>query len=349
MAALGHTLPSAWSLTVERERRSAGLEVDALLRLSSPDGSTAVIVAEVSRKLEPRAVPHIHTLAQRWRSVFAADAAMIIAPFASPLARERLAEADLGWFDQTGNLRLRLDRPSVFIDRQGADRAPFTDAADRRLKSLRGPGAARVVRGLLDGRGPVGVRALAAGVGVGAGTSARVLELLDREGLIGRSEAGEVTRVRKRSLVRRWSQDYGLMTSNEVVRMIDPRGVEHALSALRKLSDDDHVVTGSAAARAYLPQETLSVVPLTALTVYTPEPGALERDLGLRPTERGANVLLVRPFDAVLLEGARTRDRLLCAPAFQAVVDLLTGPGRSSEEAEQLMAVLAADDPGWTA
>ncbi|MCP3798721.1 hypothetical protein NLX83_05570 [Allokutzneria sp. A3M-2-11 16] len=347
MASLERALPPDWSLMAEPERRSGGTEVDALLRLSSPDGSTAVIVAEVSRKLEPRAVPHIQAQAQRWKSLFAADAVMIITSFASPLARERLAEAGLGWFDQTGNLRLRLDRPSVFIDRQGADRAPFTDPADRRLKSLRGPGAARVVRGLLGARGPVGVRALAADVGVGAGTSARVLELLDREGLVNRTDAGEVELVRKKSLVRRWVQDYGLMTSHEIVRMIDPRGVDHALSELRDLGDD-HVLTGSAAARAYLPPAALSVVPLTVLTVYTRAPGVLERDLGLRATERGANVLLVRPFNAVVLEGAQTRDRLRCAPACQVVADLLTGPGRSSEEAEQLMDVLATDDPGWT-
>ena len=106
------------------------------------------------------------------------------------------------------------------------------------------------------------MRALAADVGVGAGTSARVLELLDREGLVSRTDTGEVELVRKKSLVRRWSQDYGLMTSHEIVPMIDPRGIEHALSELRDL-DDDYVMTGSSAARAYLPTSTLSAISLT--------------------------------------------------------------------------------------
>jgi hypothetical protein len=58
-------------------------------------------------------------------------------------------------------------------------------------------------------------------------------------------------------------------------------------------------------------------------------------------------VLVVRPFDDVLEKGTRTVAGLRCAAPAQVVADLLTGPGRSSEEAEQLIRVLALDDRGW--
>jgi hypothetical protein len=66
----------------------------------------------------------------------------------------------------------------------------------------------------------------------------------------------------------------------------------------------------------------------------------------MRPTERGGNVLLVQPFDDVVYRGVTSVDGLQDVAASQAVVDLLTGPGRSAEEADQFLDMLAREDPG---
>lgn len=277
-----------------------------------------------------------------------ASALLVVAPFLSPQSRNRLADAGVGWFDATGNMKITLDRPSVLIERTGAMRNPFRDPSDRRLKSLRGCGAARIVRSLLETEPPVGVRDLAQDAGVGAATSARTLDLLARDSLIERGSGNEIIDVRKSSLVHRWINDYGLLSSNDVESTMDPRGLEHTLAGLRA-SGDQYVVTGSAAARALLPADILPVTPLTTIVIYADSPTLLSRRIGLRATTRAANVLLVKPFDDVLTRGAFVREGVRYAAAAQVTADLLTGPGRAAEEADQLIAVLAEEDARWAA
>ena len=87
--------------------------------------------------------------------------------------------------------------------------------------------------------------------------------------------------------------------------------------------------------------------PLVSVSLYTDDPIGLMKQLGLKKTDRGANVLVMRPFDDVVLRKARLVDGIEYAAPAQVVADLLTGPGRSSEEAEQLVAALETSEPGW--
>ncbi|TDB98659.1 hypothetical protein [Actinomadura sp. 7K534] len=268
------------------------------------------------------------------------------APYLSPRTRELLADAGAGWYDSTGNMRVRLDRPGLFVERRGADRDPYSDAKDRRLRSLRGRGAARIVRSLLDDRVPIGVRELAARAEVSAATGSRVLELLVREDLIERNSEGAVVAVRKRSLVHRWTQDYGLTTTNNAVPVLAPRGIDRVL---RDLADyrRPYALTGAAALRAHLPPDAAAVAPLALLAVFVDDVVTAQQELRLRPTDRGSNVLLIEPSDRVVYRESIVRDRLLHVSAGQTAADLLTGPGRSPEEGRQLMDFLATKDKEW--
>jgi hypothetical protein len=344
---LHDAFPANWTVVASRNRRSGDREADMLLRLVAPDDTEATVLVEVRLSAEPRDLPGVLRQIRRSNDTFGADVMLLVAPFVSRLTREGLAESGVGWFDATGNLRLRVNRPAVLVDRIGADRNPFTDPADRQLKSLRGPAAARIVRSLCEVELPLGVRSFAEWAAVSNGSSSRVLNLLTRDGLIERDDLGQVLSVRKQALVRRWAQDYGLMTSNEVTAMLDPRGLDHATAMLRS-TDIPHAISGSAAARAYLPAGMVPVAPLTTLVVHSRQPSDLIQAVGLHRVERGANVLVVQPFDDVLVAGTRTLDGLRCAAPAQVVADLLTGPGRASEEAEQLIRVLALEDNGWT-
>ncbi|MBP2340798.1 hypothetical protein JOF41_006976 [Saccharothrix coeruleofusca] len=319
--------------------RRAG-RADARLVLTAPDGTSTVVLIESKAAVTPRDVAAVAARIESYRTDDVGGA-ILVAPFVSPRTRARLAEHGLGWFDATGNLRLAIDRPAVFIDRAGADRSGFRDPADRLLKSLRGPAAAKVVLELCETALPVGVRELAERAGVGAASSARVLDLLDREAVVERGEGGAVVAVRKRALVGRWVEDYRLMSSNEVVPALDPRGVNHALTAMSGVGGGV-AVTGSAAARAYLPEGVTPLSPLVSLSLYAEDPVDLMTRLGLRRVERGANVLVARPYDEVVHEKARLVGGIRCAAPAQVVADLLTGPGRSSEEAEHLVSAL-----GW--
>lgn len=140
-------LPTSWTLTAQPH--SGGHRgIDAVYELTGPDRSRAHVFLEVKRVVEPRdvaaALNQIKVYQRRESgSMEQEQLAVVAAPYLSPLARERLAEAGAGWFDGTGNLRVQLERPSLFIDRPGATRSPYTEPDDRRLQSLRGPAAAR--------------------------------------------------------------------------------------------------------------------------------------------------------------------------------------------------------------
>ncbi|GAA0215800.1 hypothetical protein GCM10010492_12030 [Saccharothrix mutabilis subsp. mutabilis] len=343
-------LPATWAvevrLGVSRDVGGRAREADAELAVRDPDGSTATVLIEFKRQIAPKDVARVAARIAAFRGG-QTRGAVLVAPFVSPTVRAELETHGIGWFDATGNVRLVLDRPAVFIDRVGANRSGLRDPEERNLKTLRGAAAARVVLALCESGTPVGVREVATLAGVSASSSSRVLDLLDREATIRRGADGAVVAVRRRALVTRWAADYRVMKSNEVIAAIDPRGIDHALGALLDV-DVPAVLTGSAAARAYLPADVVPVSPLGSLSVYTADPIGLMDRLRLKRVERGANVFVIRPYDDVVEERARTVNGRRCAAPAQVVADLLTGSGRSAEEAEQLMGALAAVEEGWT-
>ena len=181
---------------------------------------------------------------------------------------------------------------------------------------------------------------------MGNASSSRVLNLLTRDDIVERDVTGAVAAVRKRALARRWAQDYGLTTTNNSVSVLAPRGIDRLLTTLAR-SQLRYALTGSAAARVYLPAGRVSVAPLALPVLFVPNATTAQDELEVLPADRGANVLLVEPFDDVVYRGTTRFDGLQYVAASQAVADLLTGPGRSSEEADQLLDALAATDPAW--
>ncbi|MFI6899622.1 hypothetical protein ACIBKY_00100 [Nonomuraea sp. NPDC050394] len=353
-AVLRSMLPEEWVLKITREPRWASeVGVDATFEIQTPDGALSHVHVETKRRIEPRDVDRllskISAYDKRYPSAETTDrrAQLIAASYVSPRVRELLAAQGAGWFDPTGNLRLQLREPLIFIDRRGADRNPYP-AQDRRLRSLRGPGAARIVRALLDGRGFRGVRDLAAEAQVSAATSSRVLELLNRDSLLERDNGGAVVTVRKRSLVHRWVQDYGVTTSNHAVPMLSPRGAEQVFQSLPDYPGR-YALTLSAALHAYLPAGRTAVTPLTLPALFVDDVMAAQRDLKLHLAPRGANVLLIEPFDEVVYRNPTVRAGLRYVSPAQAAADLLTGAGRSPEEGAQLLELLAESDREWAA
>ena len=102
-------------------------------------------------------------------------------------------------------------------------------------------------------------------------------------------------------------------------------------------------ITGSAAARRLLPEGTTPVVALRLLALYTNASSTLVDELGLIPAEpTTANTVLAVPQDGEVLAAH-------LAPVALVLADLLTLPGRSDAEAEQLMEALARTDEEWKA
>jgi hypothetical protein len=258
-------------------------------------------------------------------------------------ARELLAEAGSSYVDATGNLRLVLREPAVFLEGRGADRDP--DRRPRALRSLKGAAAGRVVRALCEFMPPYGVRMLAESSSTPLGTVSRVVSFLDEEALLMRDEKKVIISVDWPALIARWVRDYSVMESNVVRSYLEPRGLGALGSKMAKLAR--YAVTGSLAGSG--------IAPARLAMLYVDEIERAADALELVPTEAGANVWLIEPYDTVVFErtqslpfapGPETLTVVAAAPT-QVAADLMTSPGRGPQEAEALIEKMKATEDAW--
>lgn len=332
-------LPADWRVELQREPgRNRERQADAIVTIRAPDGAEAILAVEAKRSVEAKDVPFVLEQLHRY-----SDARpFVIAPFLGLRTREQLATRGAGYADATGNLRLVLDRPAVFIETVGAKTSPWRD--ERPLRSLKGPTAGRVVRALCDFRPPYGVRALAERSGASAASVSRVVELLERDAIVTRATPrGPIEQVDWAVLIRRWVDDYSFTQSNRTGTFLAPRGMQVLIDKLAKF-DSPYAVTGSLAASQVAP-----IAPTRLVAVYVPEIGTAASALDLRPTETGANVILAEPFDSVVFERTWDAGGSTLAALSQVSADLLTGPGRGPAEAEELITWMQQHESAWRA
>ncbi len=352
---IGERLPQGWNLR-DCDRNAAvpvlygsKVQIDAILEIQAPDGTSSEIVVET--KLKPaqpdvlsRVRSHLKT-ATRSRleqigNVEPEPVAMLISPYLSPLTRERLTESGISYADSTGNIRLAVERPAVFVQTDGADRNPFRE--ERTLRSLKGGRAARVARALMDYHPPFGTRELAAETECSPAMVSRVISLLEPEEIVIKDGSrGRIIAVDWDALATRWADDYDFMSSNLVTTWLEPRG---AGVLFKRLRDEGfrYAVTGSFAANRLAPFAEPRQVSL-----YADDPLTAANSLGLLPAEAGANVLIARPFDAVAVERLEHTDGIAYARVTQVLLDLMTGPGRGPAEAEAILEWMKDNEERW--
>jgi len=334
LRSLAQRLPSSW--TVERQRRDGGVRSDAVIRIRQKGQQPGEICVEVRRSLDPKDVAR---LVEQTRENARGRSVLIAASFLSPQTRRRLTEAGASYVDATGNLRVVLNRPALFIESTGADKNP--ERENRPLASLKGPAAGRVVRALADFAPPYGVREIATRSRSPLGSVARVVSLLDREAVLTRNPRGGIETVDLSALIRRWTQDYSLMRSNVTSTYLEPRETAALLERLQRFRKP-YSITGSLAAA------TLAPIAAARLAVlFVEEPPEAAQALGLRPAETGANVVLGRPFDSVVFERGFTVNKVRYACPSQVAADLFTSPGRGPSEAEALLQWMVKNSDAW--
>jgi hypothetical protein len=341
---LAERLPRGWLVDMKLSPRLDGWRPDALLEISSPNGERGVMLVEAKLGLEPRAVePLIEMLEQA-----AVDAdlpleskgpPMVVSRFISPRAQDLLKAAGACYADATGNARIALERPALFIEARGAQSNPWREIRD--LRSLKGRSASRIVRALCDFRSRFGVRELAERAGASVGSTVRTLEFLSREAFIVRDERKRVTEVNIPGLVARWGRDFRFREQNEIWRYFEPRRIESIVDRLRTV-DEIYAITGSFAASTVAPYAEPRL-----LTLYVLDPEAMGGQLGLRVAVGQSNLWLARPPDELPLERVAERDGLRYAALSQVACDLFDMPGRSPSEAEELLRFMTANPNAW--
>ena len=335
-------LPPGWTTQLDQEMPlRAGWHPDAVLRIIAPGGEGVSYLVEAKRSLNPTSVLGALSQLRKYMesNVDRQLLPLIFTTFVSPRSKDLLAEQEVSYLDTTGNSRLIAEHPGLYVYTTGALKDPWPD--DQPLRSLKGRGAAKAVRALLDFRPPYGVRDLAKRSGASSPTLSRVIDLLARDAILTRDGKGGVVNLDWAGTIRRWSQDYELRRSNRVYPYLDPRGLGNVEQILRE-ADWRYATTGSIAAQRYAPIARTRTVEL-----YVGDAAAVAALLRLRPAETGANVLLVEPFDDVVFMRTQIRDGLVTVAPTQLAVDLLSGPGREPSEGEELLDWMRKNENTW--
>lgn len=325
-------LPPGWSADVVPTNlpESAGI-----LRVSAPDGRTATLVVEVKRSLDPR---HALELVHAKGDPAPSGSRLVVAPWMSAETLARLTAARINALDLSGNMRIALSDPGLFIEAHGAEHDPSPKA---RRATLNGTKAARLVRALCVATPPIGVRALAAAATASPGYVSKLLTLLDGQAALRRDEDGKVVGVDLMRLLEREAEDAPLTSRATITRWMDPRGLTAFLQKLPQVSER-YAVTGSLAAVRKAP-----IAGTRLASIYAEDAETLARALGLRPAEAGANVLILVPNDELPFEGGWEDGGIRYAALPQVAVDLLSGPGRGPAEAEALVAWMKKHKEVW--
>ncbi|OBB31260.1 hypothetical protein B7435_13205 [Mycolicibacterium peregrinum] len=337
---LSSRLPDAWRVDVQRSPADAG--IDAVLALTAPSGEQVRFVVEAKRLLVGRDIPRVSEQLQ-----WAADRelsntkTMVMSRYLAPPIRERLLESDMSFIDATGNILVQSSRPALYVRDRGADKDPWRSPG-RPRGSLAGEPAARVVRALIAGRGPWSARDLVSASGASTGATYRVLEFLQEEGLVQKAGTEYVLGDWPK-LLRRWSRDYSFFRNNRTSSYIEPRGLETLQSKAANSQYSQYAITGTIAAAQWAPY-----APARAAMVYVDDAVRAAKEWGLRPAEKGANVILAEPkYDVVFSGSSTNRNGAVIVAIEQAAVDLLTGPGRNPSEGEELISWMERNESEW--
>jgi len=341
-------LPASWSAatssqTISAPNQAQPAQVDAIINLGTPQGGSSTLIVEARRSLTPRDADELVSggLSRRLRRLNPNNPILVIAPWLSARTREMLTADDINFLDLTGNARIALSYPPLFINSEGATRNPAP--TPRGAARLRGPRAARLFRLLADVAPPYGVTQIASVTGLAPGYVSRLLETLDQEALIERSRRGQVVATDVSDLLRRWADTYDVFRSNDSSSFVAPQGPSDVVERVAASATSPSVaVTGSFAAVRLAP-----VAAPALFVAYCKDVEAFADEFQLLPADRGSNVILLRPFDEVVWERTISSGGLTYTAASQTAVDCLTGNGRMPAEGEALLTWMQENEVLW--
>ena len=339
VALLEDRLPSWWLI---RLIAKPDKEIDALLEISDASESPSTLIIEAKRVIQGQDVSRLREKFDVLARQFPRGQGLVVARYLSPPVRERLTEAGLSYVDATGNMRVEVDNPRLFISDRGADRDPWRGRG-RPRGTLKGEPAAKIVRAISDFTGTWTVRELVGASKASTGATYRVVEFLESEDLLTRDDRGRISVLDWIQVLRRWSHDYGFMRTNQVTRWIAPRGIPAFMERISSEESERYAVTGSLAAAEWAPY-----APARLAMIYVADSRNLSAQWDLRSADVGANVMLAQPEYEVVFERSVTNaDGVRVAAPSQVVVDLMTGPGRNPSEAEELLEWMKRNEQSW--
>jgi len=337
-------LPAGWTFAKPGDVEVNSIPAGATFQITDPPGTSCNIIIEAKRTVERRDIGRIRDqLDDAARKLGGTARGMVAARYLSPQVRADLERFNLAYVDATGNMRIALDRPAIFLSAHVTDRDPWRGPG-RPSGSLKGEPASRIVRTLLEYQRPLTISDILKFSGASTGATYRVRNHLTELGLIERLPNSTYQVQDWEKLLRAWAIDYALPPTSTQT-FLAPRGVEWLRKKIAHGKGFRYAVTGSLAAEQWAPY-----APTKLARIYVDDTTAAAEHLELHPTEVGQNVLLVEPQspNSFVFENTWTaQDGVALAAPVQVAVDLLNGPGRNPSEGEALIEWMAANENAW--
>lgn len=314
---------------------------EALWELRAQNGGYNRVFVEAKRKFTPRDATRVHGgLSETARRVMSNPVILVVAPWLSTRSRELLERQGYSYIDLTGNVLLKANHPAIYLRLEGSNRDPYP--SKRSPVRLQGPKARRLVRLLADNAPPYRLTDLADNSGLNRGYISNLLQAMDDQALIERDRRGTVRHVDWRALLLSVADRYDLFRNNEAELFVAPEGANEMFRRLTEESAPDVVVTGSFASVDLAP-----VAAPTQLVLYTSDATEVRRFGRLLPTDRNADVVLLRPEDPSQVQRPRLVDGRAHVALSQLVLDCLGGNGRLPEEGLAVLAWMSEHETAW--
>jgi hypothetical protein len=256
---------------------------------------------------------------------------VLAVPYMGDLGKRLCADADVSWFDLSGNAD--IDAPGLRVLVEGK---PNRFVRPGRPSTVFAPKSARIARRLLiEPHRAFRQQELAAATGLDDGFTSRIVRRLEEDHLVAR-EAGVIRVSAPDRLLDAWAERYDFQ-KHEIIRgHVSARTGEELIARVAESLDKrraDHAATGLAAAWVYTQFAAFRLA--TFFVAQRPSNAVLE-EMKFREEPKGANVWLVVPNDQGVFDGATTKDAIRCAHPVQTFLDLQGHPERAKEAATEL-------------
>ncbi|NMO50437.1 hypothetical protein HH310_04425 [Actinoplanes sp. TBRC 11911] len=327
-------------MTVEPQAGETRRERDAVWSLSEPASGVTDLLVEAKTRLLPRQAAQVFDGPATRRALDSGATLLVVAPWLSRRTQEVLERRGVSFLDLAGNVSLTVRRPTVFVRTQGSDRDPSPHPQP--APTLRGPKARRLVRTLTDFQPPYRLTALAEFNELSLGYVSKLIDRLNDEAILDRPGRGEVERVDWPTLLMAAAQEYTPWSGRSAWTFVSPSGAAKLYERLTDPGAPETLVTASFAARIIAP-----ISGAAQLVLYCDDPDAMRTFGRLVPSNQGADVVLIRPDDRWVRQGARTVDGVKHVAPSQLVLDCANGPGRVPEQGRAVVEWMRGHEDHW--
>lgn len=318
------------SLTIDSIEELTNTDMPDYQAIISGEGYKQIIYLEIKTLGTPKSTREAVNLLLRRTQNETMAYGVLVAPYISPASAEICKESGIGYVDLSGNCSIAFHQ--IFINRENSgNKYPFKTG----LTSIYSPKSERILRVLLvyPYRTWKAID-LAEEAQVSLGMITQVSKKLIEEEWLKKTSRG-ITLTKPEKLLEDWTKNYTVKRNvlYNYYSLKPIQVIELELAETCEKMNISYAFTGFSAGNRLAP-----LVKGQRVMIYVSRDiDVLANNLGLKPVESGANIILIQPYDDGVLWNAESVGNLRVAEPIQVYLDLKQYPGRGEEAADFLI------------